>query len=92
MAPSRTRQAQTNFAVRLGGRRQCRQHGVSFALEHIVSAERNHVPGRQDVVDAAFHQPANVEIVIVQEGRNGNTKDVAACDLLPGRGGKSERG
>src|SRR5262245_47963296 len=55
---------------------QRRQHGVAFAVEHVVCTEWNHMPAGQDKVDAAFHQPADVEVIGVEEARDRDAEHI----------------
>src|SRR5436190_125649 len=39
--------------------RQLGQHYMPLAIEHVVSAEGNDMPARQNMMRAALHQPAH---------------------------------
>ena len=64
---------------------------MPLAIEDVVGAERDHVAARQDVVDAALHQPADVEVVGVEERRDRDPEDVGLRELL-GQGAGEELG
>src|SRR5262249_17995541 len=59
---------------------ESRQRDVAFAVEHVVGAERDDVARRQDVVDAALHQPADVEVVGVEERGDGDAENVLGVE------------
>ena len=68
------------------------QDDVSLAIEDVVRAKRNDVPARQDVVNAALHQPADVEVVGVQERSDRDPEDVGWRELLGERPGEKLAG
>ena len=61
---------------------QFRQRHVPFAIEDVVRAKRDDVPAGKDVVDAALHQPADVEVVGVEERCDRDPEHIGGGNLV----------
>src|SRR5437667_4636455 len=62
---------------------------MAIAIQRVVRTERNDVPARQDMGQAAFHHPAGVEGVRIEECRQGDAKYIRPGQLGSERlGGK----
>ena len=55
---------------------------MSVAVQNIVSAEWNDVPGWQDMVRAAFHHAAHIEVVRIEKGCDRDSKELLASNLF----------
>ena len=59
-----------------------RQRHMSIAVQHVIGTKRNDMPAWQHMVRAALHQPADVEVVGVQEAGDCDTKVSFGDELL----------
>jgi hypothetical protein len=55
---------------------------MAIAVEDVICTKRDDMPARQHMVRATLHQPADIEVIGIQEARNRNPKNILGAKFL----------